>query len=131
MKLNALVVDLSPCSAPIGWDFLERVCGMLPGPRRDRLHAGLDRRPARPRPAPRRRRLDRQALPPRGGDGADRGRRAPPPPQPAQAPTSGPLVAGELEIRADQFQAFVAGRSLDLTRREFELLQVLADGQGR
>ena len=42
----------------------------------------------------------------------------------------GPLVVGELEIRADQFQAFVAGRSLDLTRREFELLQVLADAQG-
>jgi len=35
---------------------------------------------------------------------------------------SGPVVAGELEIRADQFQAFVGGQSLDLTRREFELL---------
>ena len=30
MKLNALVVDLSVLG-PIGWDFLERVCGMLPG----------------------------------------------------------------------------------------------------
>ena len=39
---------------------------------------------------------------------------------------TGPLVAGELEIRADQFQAFVSGDSLDLTRREFELLHLLA-----
>ena len=44
---------------------------------------------------------------------------------------SGPLVAGELEIRADQFQAFVSGDSLDLTRREFELLHLLADAKGQ
>ena len=43
----------------------------------------------------------------------------------------GPLVAGEIEIRADQFQAFVADQSLELTRREFELVQVLADASGR
>jgi DNA-binding response OmpR family regulator len=43
----------------------------------------------------------------------------------------GPLVAGELEIRADQFQAFVGSRNIDLTRREFELVQLLADAQGR
>ena len=44
---------------------------------------------------------------------------------------AGPLVAGELEIRADQFQAFVSGNSLDLTRREFELLQLLAEAKGQ
>jgi DNA-binding response OmpR family regulator len=44
---------------------------------------------------------------------------------------AGPVVAGELEIRPDQFQAFVAGRSLNLTRREFELLQQLADASGK
>jgi DNA-binding response OmpR family regulator len=43
----------------------------------------------------------------------------------------GPLVAGELEIRADQFQAFVGGQSLDLTRREFELLQLLSEATGQ
>ena len=43
----------------------------------------------------------------------------------------GPLVAGELEIRGDQFQAFVSGQSVGLTRREFELLQVLADARGK
>jgi DNA-binding response OmpR family regulator len=40
------------------------------------------------------------------------------------------LVAGELEIRPDQFQAFVSGQTLDLTRREFELLQLLAEAKG-
>ena len=44
---------------------------------------------------------------------------------------SGPLVAGELEIRADQFQAFVGGQNVDLTRREFELLQLLAEARGQ
>lgn len=44
---------------------------------------------------------------------------------------TGPLVAGEVEIRPDQFQAFVAGQSLDLTRREFELLQLLGEHQGK
>jgi DNA-binding response OmpR family regulator len=43
----------------------------------------------------------------------------------------GPVVAGELEIRADQFQAFVGGQNVDLTRREFELLQLLADARGQ
>ena len=50
----------------------------------------------------------------------------------ASTPTeSGPLVAGELEIRADQFQAFVGGQNVDLTRREFELLQLLAEARGQ
>jgi DNA-binding response OmpR family regulator len=42
-----------------------------------------------------------------------------------------PVVAGELEIRSDQFQAFVLGRSIDLTRREFELIELLASAEGR
>src|SRR5918996_200466 len=41
------------------------------------------------------------------------------------------LVAGELEIRADQFQAFVSSASVDLTRREFEVLQLLAQAKGK
>ncbi len=44
---------------------------------------------------------------------------------------SGPIVAGELQVRPDQFQAFVGDQSVGLTRREFELLQVLADSAGR
>ena len=43
----------------------------------------------------------------------------------------GPLVAGELEIVPDRFQAYVGGESLELTRREFELLQVLAEHAGK
>ncbi|HEY1688163.1 MAG TPA: response regulator transcription factor [Solirubrobacteraceae bacterium] len=42
-----------------------------------------------------------------------------------------PVMAGEVEVRPDRFQAFVAGRSLDLTRREFELIQLLAGAEGR
>jgi DNA-binding response OmpR family regulator len=42
-----------------------------------------------------------------------------------------PVQAGELEIRADQFQAFVGGLSVDLTRREFELISLLAGAEGR
>jgi DNA-binding response OmpR family regulator len=42
-----------------------------------------------------------------------------------------PVMAGEVEIRADQFQAFAHGRSIDLTRREFELIQLLAAAGGR
>ena len=43
----------------------------------------------------------------------------------------GPLVAGEIEIRPDQFEAYVGGKPLGLTRREFELLHALADASGR
>ena len=42
-----------------------------------------------------------------------------------------PVLAGELSIRADQFQAFADGRSADLTRREFEVLQLLAGAKGK
>jgi DNA-binding response OmpR family regulator len=47
------------------------------------------------------------------------------------AQTPEPMVAGELEIRPDMFEAFVGGRSIGLTRREFELLQLLAGSSGR
>jgi DNA-binding response OmpR family regulator len=46
-------------------------------------------------------------------------------------PDPGTLVVGELEIRADRFQAFVGGQDVDLTRREFELLQLLASSPGQ
>jgi DNA-binding response OmpR family regulator len=42
-----------------------------------------------------------------------------------------PVAAGELAIRSDRFQAFVDGRSVDLTRREFELIELLAGSEGR
>ena len=129
MKLNALLVDLSVLG-PLGWEFLERVCGMLPdlavvictqgstvAQRVRALRLGADDwivKPSHPEEVMarieaivRRRRRSRPKV------------------------ESGPLVAGEIEIRNDQFQAYVCGRSLSLTRREFELLQVLAEASGR
>jgi DNA-binding response OmpR family regulator len=41
------------------------------------------------------------------------------------------VVTGELQIRPDQFQAFVRDRSVDLTRREFELIELLSTAEGR
>jgi DNA-binding response OmpR family regulator len=41
-----------------------------------------------------------------------------------------PVVVGEVEVRPDQFQAFVDGRSLKLTRREFQLIELLCDADG-
>jgi DNA-binding response OmpR family regulator len=49
----------------------------------------------------------------------------------AVAKPAGPVMAGELEIRADMFEAFVGGRPVGLTRREFELLQLLASSPAR
>ena len=42
-----------------------------------------------------------------------------------------PVLHAELEIRSDQYQAFVSGQSLGLTRREFELLALLAEVPGQ
>jgi two-component system response regulator RegX3 len=129
MKLNALVVDTSVLGQP-GWEFLEQACGMLPdlavlvctqgatvAQRVRGLRLGADdwiAKPAHP-----------EEVMARIEAVVRRRRRGQPKPE------AGPLVAGEVEIRSDQFQAFVAGRSLNLTRREFELLQVLADASGR
>ena len=41
------------------------------------------------------------------------------------------MIAGEVEIRSDRFQAFVGEHSIDLTRREFELIELLAAAEGR
>jgi DNA-binding response OmpR family regulator len=129
MKLNALLLDPALLGED-GWGYLERVCGMLPdlgmvvcsgrstvAQRVRGLRLGVDdwiTKPCHPEEAiarveavTRRRRRGRSEV------------------------ESGPLVAGELEIRPDQFQAFVGGGSLDLTRREFELLQLLAEAKGQ
>jgi DNA-binding response OmpR family regulator len=42
-----------------------------------------------------------------------------------------PILSGELEVRADLFQVYVAASSADLTRREFELIQLLAESEGQ
>ncbi len=50
---------------------------------------------------------------------------------PAASSDGGPIEAGEVEIRPDRFDAWVGGRALGLTRREFELLSLLARNLGR
>jgi two-component system response regulator RegX3 len=42
-----------------------------------------------------------------------------------------PTSAGEVVIRPDRYQAFVGERSIDLTRREFELIELLSAAEGR
>jgi DNA-binding response OmpR family regulator len=41
-----------------------------------------------------------------------------------------PVLIGEVEIRPDQYQAFVAGASLCLTRREYQLIELLSRAPG-
>ena len=43
---------------------------------------------------------------------------------------SEPMQIGEIEIRPDQFQAYIDGESVELTRREFELLYLFAEESG-
>ena len=81
MRLNAIVVDLAVLG-PQAWEYLEKLCAALPGLGVHRLHRPVDGGPARPRPAPRGRRLADQAVSPRGAHRAHRGRRAPAPARP-------------------------------------------------
>jgi DNA-binding response OmpR family regulator len=129
MRLNALVVDIE-LLGPDGWAFLDRVCTALPGigvivctgrstvaQRVRGLRFGADdwlTKPCHP-----------EELIARVEAVVRRRRRA------SVRTDAGPVLAGELEIRADQFQAFVQGRSIDLTRREFELLEMLAEAHGQ
>ena len=128
MKVNALLVDISALGSD-GWEFLEKVCGAMPGlgvlvcsdqstvrQRVRGLRLGADDWIAKPcHPEEVIARLEAVVRRRR------RGR--------AEADV-GPLTFGELEIRPDQFQAFASRRSLELTRREFELLYLLAGAQG-
>jgi DNA-binding response OmpR family regulator len=41
-----------------------------------------------------------------------------------------PVTIGEVEVRPDQYQAFVGGRSLRLTRREYQLIELLSRAGG-
>ena len=129
MRLNVLVVDLGMLG-PDAWAFLDRVCTALPGmgvivctgrstlaQRVRGLRFGADdwlTKPCHP-----------DELIARVEAVARRRKRA------EVGTDVSPVMAGELEIRADQFQAFVQGESIDLTRREFEVLQLLAEANGQ
>jgi len=128
LRLGALVIDLAVLGAP-GWAYLEQVCSALPalpvivctGPstvaqRVRALRVGADDwlgKPCHP-----------EELIARIEAIVRRGRMSSPP---VERPV---LEAGEISIRPDQFQAFVGTRSLDLTRREFELIRLLAANAG-
>jgi DNA-binding response OmpR family regulator len=129
MRLSAVIVDLAVLG-PACWEWLERLCGELPelpvvvctgsstvAQRVRGLRLGADdwlTKPCHPEEliarieavVRRRRRLES--------------------PQ-----DSLPILAGEVEIHRDQYQAFVNAVSIDLTRREFELIELLAGSGGR
>jgi DNA-binding response OmpR family regulator len=129
MRLSALVVDLA-LLGPSGWDYLHRVCSELPGlgvvvctgqstvaQRVRGLRLGADDWLAKPcHPEELIARVEAVVRRRRRSDAREE---------------RGPVAAGELEIRADRFQAFVDGLSVDLTRREFELIELLAGSEGR
>jgi DNA-binding response OmpR family regulator len=130
MKLNAILIDPETLGMDEGWEFLTRVAGALPGlgvlvcstnstvaQRVRGLRLGADdwiSKPSHPEEVMAR------------IEAVIRRRRRSAPQQEV-----GPVVVGELEIRSDQFQAFVSGCSVDLTRREFELLNTLAESPGK
>jgi DNA-binding response OmpR family regulator len=129
MRLNAVVLDLAVLG-PQGWNYLEKLCTRLPGlgvivctgqssvaQRVRGLRLGADdwmTKPCHP-----------EELIARVEAVVRRRKRA------EARVDAGPVVIGEVEVRPDQFQAFVGGVSADLTRREFELIQLLADAQGQ
>jgi DNA-binding response OmpR family regulator len=129
MKLNALLVD-PVLLGPLAPEFLERVCGMLPGlgvivctqgatvaQRVRGLRLGADDWISKPcHPEEVMARIEAVVRRHRRGQTRE---------------DLGPLVAGELEIMPDRFQAYVGGESLEFTRREFELLGVLAEHAGK
>ena len=69
--------DRSRGAGSAGLELPRQALRAAPRPGRDRVHGAVLRRPARARPAPRRRRLGHQALSPGGADRPHRGRRAP------------------------------------------------------
>jgi DNA-binding response OmpR family regulator len=128
MRINCLVVDLA-LLGPRAWEYLERLSDRIPGlgvivcterstvaQRVRGLRLGADdwiTKPCHP-----------EEVIARVESVVRRRRRS-------EAPSAGPVLAGEVEIRADQYQAFVGGKSIDLTRREFELIELLAGAEGR
>src|SRR3954471_18841963 len=129
MRLSALVVDLA-ILGPSAWDYLDRVCAELPGlgvvvctgqstvaQRVRGLRLGADDWVSKP--------CHPEEVIARVEAVVRRRRRS----EPRRETVA--LASGEVEIKPDQFQAFVAGRSIELTRREFELIELLASAEGR
>jgi DNA-binding response OmpR family regulator len=128
MRLGALVLDLA-LLGPQAWEYLERVTRELPAlpvivctgqstvsQRVRGLRMGADDWISKPcHPEELIARIEAVARRRRQADGASVEK----------------VLAGEIEVRPDQFQVFAHGASIDLTRREFELIQLLAAAEGR
>ena len=130
MKLNALLVDLAVLGDE-GWGYLERVCGMLPdlgvvvctgrstvAQRVRGLRLGVDdwiNKPCHPEEAMAR--IEAVV--------------APPPPRPRQRRRRARSSPASWRSAPTSSRPSSAAQSLDLTRREFELLQLLADAEGQ
>jgi DNA-binding response OmpR family regulator len=130
LRANALVVNLAVLG-PAAWEYLERLCAALPGlgvvvctgqssvaQRVRGLRLGADdwlTKPCHPEEV-----IARVEAVVRRGRVAE-----------AVGVGAEPVIAGEVAIRGDQYQAYVGEKSVDLTRREFELIQLLAAAEGR
>ncbi|HEV7807905.1 MAG TPA: response regulator transcription factor [Solirubrobacteraceae bacterium] len=128
MRLGALVVDLAVLG-PQAWEYLARVASALPAlpivvctgqstvqQRVRGLRLGADDWLSKPcHPEELIARIEAVSRRRRHGE----------------SEAGETVAAGEIEVRPDQFQAFAAGRSIDLTRREFELIALLAGAGGR
>jgi DNA-binding response OmpR family regulator len=124
LRVDALVVDLA-ILGPQCWEWLESLCGLkrsfgivvctsssTVAERVRALRIGVDDWLAKP--------CHPEELIARIEAIVRRGRRT------ERQHDAKPIEAGELEVRRNQHQAFVAGESLNLTRREFQLLELLA-----
>jgi DNA-binding response OmpR family regulator len=130
MRLHAVVIDLAVLG-PDAWSYLEQLCAasssqvvlVCTGPssvaqRVRGLRLGADDWVTKPcHPEEVLARIEAAVRRRSAGSGT------------AQA--ASPLVTGELEIRPDMFEAFVGGRAIGLTRREFELLSLLGSASGK
>jgi DNA-binding response OmpR family regulator len=128
MRLGALVLDVASLR-PHAWEYLERVSRELPalpvvvctGPstvaeRVRALRIGVDDWVTKPcHPEELIARIEAVARRQRQADG----------------PGAEKILAGEIEVRPDLFQVFAQRASISLTRREFELIQLLAAAHGR
>jgi DNA-binding response OmpR family regulator len=129
LRLSALVVDPAVLG-PAAWSYLETVCARMPNlglvvctapvavsQRVRGLRLGADDWLAKPcHPEEVVARLE--AVVRRRALGRSR-------------PEQGPVQVGGLSVRPDRFQAYVGELSADLTRREFELIQLLAGREGQ